>query len=89
MLVVLAAWYFTLGSVNVNRITDRKAESFYWLTILCSNTLGTAIGDCLADTSGFGYGGGALVFSGALALVAAAYFFTAFRTFSSFGRLSS
>ncbi len=76
VLAVLAIWYFSLGSVNVNRITDRKAESFYWLTILCSNTLGTALGDCLADTSGFGYEGGALVFGGALALIAAAYFFT-------------
>ncbi|MBA3834090.1 MAG: hypothetical protein H0X34_19810 [Chthoniobacterales bacterium] len=76
VLTVLAIWYFSLGSVNVNRITDRKSESFYWLTILCSNTLGTALGDCLADTSGFGYEGGALVFGGALALLAAAYFFT-------------
>ena len=75
---VLAAWYYTLGSVNVNRITNRKAETFYWLTILTSNTLGTALGDCLADTSGFGYEGGALVFGGALALIAALYFFTNF-----------
>src|ERR1700722_13977661 len=44
LLVVLAIWYFILGSVNVNQITDRKAESFYWLTILVSNTLGTALG---------------------------------------------
>lgn len=76
VLGVLAAWHFTLGSVNVNRITNRKAETFYWLTILVSNTLGTALGDCLADTSGFGYEGGALVFGGALALIAALYFFT-------------
>ena len=58
-LPVLAIWYFTLGSVNVNHITNRKAETFYWLTILTSNTLGTALGDCLADTSGLGYEGGA------------------------------
>jgi uncharacterized membrane-anchored protein len=76
VLVVLASWYFTLGSVNVNQITNRKAETFYWLTILMSNTLGTALGDCLADTSGLGYEGGALVFGGALALVAVLYFFT-------------
>lgn len=76
VLAVLAAWYFTLGSVNVNRITNRKAETFYWFTILTSNTLGTALGDCLADTSGLGYEGGALVFGGALALIAALYFFT-------------
>jgi uncharacterized membrane-anchored protein len=76
VVVILAVWRVTLGTVSVNRITDRKAESFYWLTILFSNTLGTALGDCLADTSGLGYEGGALVFGGALVLVAAAYFFT-------------
>ena len=76
VLVVLGIWYFALGSVNVNHITDRKAETFYWLTILTSNTLGTALGDCLADTSGLGYEGGAVVFGAALALLAALYFFT-------------
>ncbi len=76
VLSVLAIWYFTLGSVNVNHITNRKAETFYWLTILTSNTLGTALGDCLADTSGFGYERGALVFGAALAVIAALYFFT-------------
>jgi uncharacterized membrane-anchored protein len=76
VLIVLAVWRFTLGAVSVNRITDRKAESFYWLTILFSNTLGTALGDCMADTSGLGYEGSALLFSGALVLIAAAYFFT-------------
>jgi uncharacterized membrane-anchored protein len=77
VLAVLAVWYFTLGSVNVNRITNtnRKAETFYWFAILTSNTLGTALGDCLADTSGLGYDGGALVVGGALALIAALYFF--------------
>src|SRR5215212_2772146 len=76
VLIILAAWYFALGSVNVNHIRDRKAETFYWITILVSNTLGTALGDCLADTSGFGYGGGAMVFGGALAVIAALYWFT-------------
>lgn len=76
VMLVLAIWYFTLGSVSVNRITDRKMESFYWTAILFSNTLGTALGDCLADTTPLGYEGGALVFAGALALVAAAYFGT-------------
>lgn len=76
VLAVLAAWYLTLGSVNVNHITNRKAETFYWLTILTSNTLGTALGDCLADPLGFGYEGGALVFGAALAIIAALYFFT-------------
>jgi uncharacterized membrane-anchored protein len=76
VLAVLTAWYFTRGSVSVNRITNRKAETFYWLTILCSNTLGTALGDCLADDTRLGYQGGALVFGGALAIVAALYFWT-------------
>jgi uncharacterized membrane-anchored protein len=51
-------------------------ECFYWTIILFSNTLGTALGDCLADTSGFGYLGGAIVFAAALALIAAAYKWT-------------
>lgn len=76
VLAVLATWYLVLGSVNVNHITNRKAESFYWMTILASNTLGTALGDCLADTSGFGYERGALVFGAALGAVALLYFFT-------------
>jgi len=73
---VLAVWRFVLGTVSVNQITNRKAESFYWATILVSNTLGTALGDCLADTTPLGYEGGALVFAGALALVLAAYLWT-------------
>jgi uncharacterized membrane-anchored protein len=72
---VLTAWRLSLGSVSVNCITDPKAEAFYWATILFSNTLGTALGDWVAD-SGPGYEGGALIFSGAIALVALAYFFT-------------
>jgi uncharacterized membrane-anchored protein len=76
VLMVLGIWYLALGSVNVNHITNRKAETFYWLTILTSNTLGTALGDCLADTSRLGYEGGAVVFGGALVLIAALYFFT-------------
>jgi uncharacterized membrane-anchored protein len=72
---VLTAWRLSLGTVSVNCITDPKAEAFYWATILFSNTLGTALGDWVAD-SGPGYEGGALIFSGAIALVALAYFFT-------------
>ncbi len=75
LLLVLGLWRFTLGSVSVNDIASRRAEIFYWLTIFFSNTLGTALGDFLAD-AGLGYEGGALVFAAALALVAAAYFFT-------------
>ncbi len=72
---VLGSWWLTLGSVSASNITSPKVEAFYWATILFSNTLGTALGDWLAD-SGLGYEGGALVFAGALAVVAAAYFFT-------------
>jgi uncharacterized membrane-anchored protein len=76
LMAALALWRFTLGSVSVNCITSRKAEIFYWVTILFSNTLGTALGDFLADSSGLGYEGSALVFSAMLALIAACYYFT-------------
>lgn len=72
---VLTTWRLKLGTVSVNRITDPEAEAFYWATILFSNTLGTALGDWVAD-SGRGYEGGALIFAGAIALVALAFFFT-------------
>jgi uncharacterized membrane-anchored protein len=75
VLTVLAAWRWSVGSVRVDTITAPKTEMFYWVTILASNTLGTALGDFLAD-SGAGYEGGALVFAGALAVVAALYLFT-------------
>ena len=76
VLVVLGAWRLTTGSVSVNAITTRPAEIFYWTAILFSNTLGTALGDFVADSTGLGFDGGALVFGAALALIAAAYFFT-------------
>jgi uncharacterized membrane-anchored protein len=76
LLGVLALWRFVLGTVSVRQITSRKAESFYWATILVSNTLGTALGDCLADTTPLGYEGGALVFLAGLALLLAAYFWS-------------
>jgi uncharacterized membrane-anchored protein len=76
VLSVLGLWRFIIGTVSVNQIINRKAETFYWTTILFSNTLGTALGDCLADNTPLGYEGGALVFGGALALIAAAYFWT-------------
>jgi uncharacterized membrane-anchored protein len=71
-----------VGSVSFSDITSPKVEIFYLVTILFSNTLGTALGDFLADTQGVGYERGAMVFSGLLALVALAYFFTSIsRTF--------
>jgi uncharacterized membrane-anchored protein len=76
LMIVLGSWWLAVGSVSVNNIATPKVEIFYWVTILFSNTLGTALGDFLADDSGLGYEGAALVFSGALVLVAAAYFFT-------------
>jgi uncharacterized membrane-anchored protein len=78
LLAILGAWRLTLGSVSVSRIDNPRAETFYWVTILFSNTLGTALGDFLADPTGLGLGyeGGALVIAGALAMIAVAYFFT-------------
>jgi uncharacterized membrane-anchored protein len=69
LLVVLGVWRLSTGSLSVDRVTDRKAEAFYWLAILVSNTLGTAAGDFLADDSGLGFAGGALLVGGVLAVV--------------------
>jgi uncharacterized membrane-anchored protein len=71
----LAAWYWSQGSVSVQTITTPKVEAFYWVTITFSQTLGTALGDWVAD-AGLGYEGGALVFGAMLAVVAALYFWT-------------
>lgn len=76
LMVVLGLWRWSVGSISFRDITSPRVEMFYWTTILFSNTLGTALGDWLADTQGVGFERGALVFGGALALVAAAYFFT-------------
>jgi uncharacterized membrane-anchored protein len=76
VIAVLAAWHFATGEIAVDRITTRKNEIFYWVTILISNTLGTALGDFTATTAGLGFERGALVFAGLIALVAAVYFFT-------------
>jgi uncharacterized membrane-anchored protein len=76
VLASLALWYFTLGTVNVQSVSTPKAEIFYWLTITFSQTLGTALGDWMADDTGLGYSGGALVFGAALAILAALYFWT-------------
>jgi uncharacterized membrane-anchored protein len=72
----LALWHWSLGSVSVQSIRSPKAEMFYWMTIMFSQTLGTALGDWTADTAGFGYGGAAVIFGSLLVLVAAAYFWT-------------
>lgn len=76
VLASLALWRFSTGTVNVQTVATPKAEVFYWVTITFSQTLGTALGDWLADTGGLGYEGGALVFGAALAIVAALYYWT-------------
>lgn len=76
LMASLAIWYRTMGTVSADSINTPKAEMFYWVTIMFSQTLGTALGDWTADTAGLGYGGGAMVFSALLALVVAAYYTT-------------
>jgi len=76
LIAVLAAWYWLLGSISVTTVSTPKVEAFYWLAITFSQTLGTALGDWAADDTGLGYGGGAMMFGAALAMLAAAYFFT-------------
>src|SRR5438309_651554 len=75
VLVSLFTWYQTLGTVNVNTISEPREETFYWVTITFSQTLGTALGDWIAD-AGLGYSGGALVFGAGLAVLAVLYFTT-------------
>lgn len=72
----LAAWRRSTGTIAVETVADPKSEGFYWMTIMFSQTLGTALGDWVADTAGNGYTGGIAIFGGLLALVAAAYAFT-------------
>ena len=76
VLASLGAWWFIEGTVSVNRIATPRAEMFYWITILFSNTLGTALGDFLADDGGLGYEGGSLVFGAVILLIAVAYYRT-------------
>jgi uncharacterized membrane-anchored protein len=76
LLTTLGLWYWSLGSISVDTVNAPKVEMFYWAAITFSQTLGTALGDWMADSTGLGYGGGSLVFGAALAIVAAAYFWT-------------
>jgi len=76
LIVVLGAWRLTEKSLSVSEITTRRGELFYWTAILFSNTLGTALGDFLADDSGLGFGGGALLIGSLLAVVVLAHYFT-------------
>ena len=75
LMAVLGLWYWSLGSISVTTVNTPKVEAFYWSAITFSQTLGTALGDWIAD-AGLGYAGGALVFGAGLAVIAAAYFWT-------------
>jgi len=75
VLASLFAWHRTLGTVDPSRVSEPRSEIFYWITITFSQTLGTALGDWIAD-AGLGYSGGALVFAAGLALLVALYFAT-------------
>jgi uncharacterized membrane-anchored protein len=75
VLASLASWRFATGSIAVDTVRTPRAETFYWVTITFSQTLGTALGDWTAD-SGLGYGGAAIVFGALLAVLAALYFMT-------------
>ena len=76
LLASLAVWYRTMGSVSIASVSSPKVEMFYWVTIMFSQTLGTALGDWTADSAGLGYVGGALVFSALLAAVVIAFYRT-------------
>ena len=73
----LALWHRVLGTVSVDSVSSTRAEVFYWVTIMFSQTLGTALGDWTADSAGLGYVGGMVIFTALIALVAAAYRWTA------------
>lgn len=76
LLASLGIWFRAMGTVAVASVTSARAEVYYWVTIMFSQTLGTALGDWAADSAGLGYGGAAAVFSAILALIAGAYYFT-------------
>ena len=76
LMATLGFWYWTQGSVSVETVNTPKVETFYWAAITFSQTLGTALGDWMADTSGIGYERGALVFAAGLAVLAGLFFWT-------------
>ena len=76
VITVLGMWYWSLGSISVATVSTPKVEAFYWAAITFSQTLGTALGDWMADDTGLGYEGGALVSAAGLAVLAAAYYWT-------------
>jgi len=76
LIAIFAAWRLSGDSLNVNKIRTFRGEMFYWMAILFSNTLGTALGDFLADDSGLGFAGGALLIGSTIALVVLLKFYT-------------
>src|ERR1700716_3424010 len=74
LLAILGLWYWSLGSISVDHLNTPKVEMFYWAAITFSQTLGTALGDWMADSTGLGYEGGALVFAAGLVGVGLAYY---------------
>jgi len=76
LMVVLGLWHQSEGTISVNTVSTPRVEAFYWAAITFSQTLGTALGDWIADTGGLGHEGGALVFAGGLAVTAALYYWT-------------
>ncbi len=76
VLVTLGLWHRSLGSVDIETVVTPKAEAFYWTTIMFSQTLGTALGDWMADSTGLGYNGSALLITAVLVILAALYYVT-------------
>src|ERR1039458_8949088 len=76
LMASLGVWYWSEGSISVNTVCTPKVEAFYWVTIMFSQTLGTALGDWTADSAGLGYSGAAAIFGSLLLLVAACHFWT-------------
>ena len=76
LMASLAIWYRSLGTISVDTVSSPKAEMFYWVTIMFSQTLGTALGDWVADTNEMGYVGAAVIFGGLLLVTALLYYFT-------------
>lgn len=76
LMAVLGLWYWSQGTISVNTVNTPKVEAFYWAAITFSQTLGTALGDWVADTTGLGYEGGAVVFAAGLAVIAGLYFWS-------------
>lgn len=78
VLLTLYWWKRSLGSIDIKTVSTPKAEAFYWTAIMFSQTLGTALGDWMADETGLGYNGSALAIAAALAVIAALYYFSKF-----------